>query len=426
MASWAQAQGDARRVYDASVKNSQPAVSIIKGRNSMSGMKRIGESYQVGVLVQPPNSVTYVGAASVKTTLLAVRPMVVVQAQALSYEVDIMEETPWPVFSRLAEAGTQAIEDYFLLLETAMMRVGNTRHELSLLAGQQSIGTVESVSGSASAGVVVITAATYRSGLFWALGPGATMDAFTSATKNNATAALVLVGVSGSAARTINITSGGTLGSEIAAGDTLWLEGVTTDAGTTNYDMPGLVNQAANVSGTSMGLSAATYPNWAGNTATVGGPMTTDVLEGYLGTLRNRANEGKLTAYMPEAVWRQIFEEVQGLRYIDSTYSSGKQEIGNKDIGYSTARFGNTEFVIHPLLRDTEMLIQKDVACIRVGSRDVDFGIPTRVTGQPTSPQSGVLFVTGQNVAQAYVTSDAGIINREPGCSYSLTGITQS
>ncbi len=378
------------------------------------------------MLVQPPNSVTYVGSSPTKTSLLPVRPMVIVQAQALSYETDMREETPWAVFSRLAEAGQQSIEDYFLLLETAMMRVGKTREELSLLCGQQSIGTVESVSGSASAGVVVITAATYRSGLFWALGPGATMDSFTSATKNNATAALVLVGVSGSAARTINITSGGTLGSEIAAGDTLWLEGVTTDAGTTNYDMPGLVNQAANISGTSMGISASTYPNWQGNTASVGGPMTSDVLEGYLGTLRNRANEGKLSVYMPEAVWRQIFEEVQGMRYLDSSYSSSNQTIGNKDITYTSARFGNVEFVIHCLLRDTEILIQKDVSCVRVGSRDVEFGIPARLGGQPQQPQSGVLFITGTNAAEAYVTKDTGIINREPGCSYSLTGITQS
>ncbi len=402
MASWAQAAGDAKRVYDSGVKNAQPAVSIIKKRNPIdASIKRISEGFQVGVLVQPPNSVTYVGSSPTKTALLAVRPMIIAQAQALSYEMDMQEETPWAVFSRLADQGQASIDDYFMLLETAMLRVGNTRHELSLLSGQSSLGTVESVSGSASAAVIVITAPTYRSGLFWALGPGATLDSFTSTTKNNATAAIVLVGVSQTADRTINATCGGTLGSEIAAGDTLWMEG--TWDGTTFYDMPGLESQAANTTGISMGLSAATYPNWAGNTASVGGPMTTDVLEGYLGALRNRAQEGKLTVYMPEAVWRQIFAEVQGMRYIPAGSSRS-----------------------HPLLRDQSILIQKDAACVRVGSRDVDFGIPVRLGGKPNDPQSGVLQVNGYNTGIAYVTSDAGIINREPSCSYSLTGIAPS
>lgn len=425
MATWAQAAGDARRVYDTKLRNAQPAQSIIKKRNPISGdIKRIGESFQVAVLVQPPNSVTYVGSSPTKTTLLPVRPMIIVQAQALSYEVDIREETPWATFARLSEQGQASVDDYFLLLESAMLRVGNTRHEMDLLLGQQSLGTVESVGGSASAGTITFTAATYRSGLFWALGPGATMDAFTSTTKNNSTAAIVLVGVSQSTARTINITCGGTIGSEIAAGDTIWPEGAWD--GTAFYQMPGLVPQAANVTGTSMGLSATTYPNWGGNTAVVGGPMTSDVLESYLGVLRNRAQEGKLTCYMPETVWRQIFEEVQGMRFLDSSYMAGKQKIGNEEIEYTTSKFKNVELVVHPFLGDQEMLIQKDDACVRVGSRDVEFGIPVRLGGNPQSPQSGVLQITGTNAAEAYVTSDVGIINREPACGYSLTGISSS
>lgn len=422
-ATWATADGAAKRVYDQAVKIAQPAISIIKKRNPIDmSIKRISEGYQLGVLVQPPNGVTYIGSSPTKTTLLPGRPMVIEQAQALSYEMDMQEETPWAVFSRLGD-DQAAIDNYYLLLETAMLRVGNTRHEASLLFGQTSIGTVESVGGSASAGTILVTAATWRSGLFWALGPGATMDAFTSTTKNNSTAAIVLVGVS-STARTLNITCGGTIGSEIAAGDTLWLEG--TWDGTTFYDMPGLVGQAANVSGTSMGLSAASFPNWAGNTDSVGGPMTTDVAEVYFGNLRNRSQEGKLTAYMPETVWRQFLEEVQGMRYIDQSYAPTMQKVGNQDIAYTTQRFKDVEFVLHSMLRDTEMLIQKDEACVRVGSRDVEFGIPIRLGGQPDQPGAPVLLITGTNAGVSYVSSDAGILNREPSCSYSLTGITTS
>ncbi len=158
----------------------------------------------------------------------------------------------------------------------------------------------------------------------------------------------------------------------------------------------------------------------------MGGPFTSDVAEGYLGNLRNRAQEGKLTMYMPEAIWRQIFEEVQGMRFIDSGYMASDQKIGNESITYTTTRFKNVELVVHPLLRDTEVLILKDEACIRVGSRDVEFGIPMRLGGNPKDLSQGVLQVNGYNTGIAYVTSDVGILNREPGCSYSLTGITPS
>lgn len=422
MASWAQAAGAAERVYEASVKNAQPACSILQQRNPLDGsFKRTSESYQLGVLLQPPNSVLYAGASPVKTSLPTVRPMIIGQAQALSYEVDVHEETPWVVLSRLE--GEAAIEDYFLLLETAMMRVGKTRHEIDILFGQQALGTVESVGGSAAAGTITFTAATYRSGLFWALGPGATMDAFTSTTKNNATA-IVLVGVSRTVDRTINITCGGTIGSEIAAADTIWLEGSWD--GTTFNQMPGLVTQAANVTGTSLGLSAATYPNWGGNTDSVGGPMTSDVLEAYLGELRNRDQEGKLTAYMPETVWRQVFEEVQGMRYIDSSYSPTKQKIGNQEVEYTTNRFNNVELVVHPLLGDQEMLVLKDSSTTRIGSRDVMFGLPISLGGNPSDPKPGILQITGTNAGEAYVTVDAGVVLREPASSYSLTGISVS
>lgn len=421
---WSDAAGAAKRVYENEVKVAQPYISILKEDAPFNGsLKPSSEGYRLGVLLSPPNSVLYAGSSPVKTSMNTARPMVIDQAVALGYEMDVFEETPWVTFSRLSNEGESAIDEYFLLLETAMLRVGNTRHEISLLAGQTSLGTVESLAGSATTSVVcLITAATWRGGLFWALGPNATLDAFTSTTKNNGTGALVLNGVSQAAERTILMTAAANpYSGEIAIGDTLWLEG--TWSGTAFYDMPGLVAQASNTTGTSMGLSATTYPNWAGNTDTVGGPLTSDVLETFLGKLRNRAQEGDLTVYMPETVWRQIFSEVMGLRYIPEG-SSKSQTIGQEQLKYMSARFGGTELKTHSILGDQSCLILKKAACCRVGSRDVDFGVPIRLGGSPNSPQAGVLQVTSYNTGQSFVTADVGVLNREPGCSYFLTGIT--
>jgi len=37
-----------------------------------------------------------------------------------------------------------------------------------------------------------------------------------------------------------------------------------------------------------------------------------------------------------------------------------------------------------------------------------------------------MIMVTGTNSGEAFATVDAGIINREPSCAYSLTGISVS
>lgn len=419
-ASFATAEGLAKKVYS-ELKNLQPECSVIVQRSPIdSSLKNAGDGYQIPVLLQPPNSLTYVGSSPTQTTLLTGRPMVIGQATCQAYETDLQENTPWSVLTRLDAKNEAAVESYLAMLISAIMRVMNTRHEASCLLGWQGLGTVSAVSGSASAGVITFTAATWRPGLWWAVGPGATFDSFTGATKNNATAAIVLVGVS-TTAYTINITCGGTLGSEIAAGDVFYFEGVTTDPTTTSTftEMPGLITQAS-TSGTSMGLSNTTYPNWSSNTDSVGGVITPDVLEVYFGVLRNRQQEGKLTAYMPENTWRSILSQVQSLRYLDSSYSADDQKVGAKKVTISTARFSNVELVIHSMLANAEMYIQCDDNVKRVGSREPSFGVPNTIN--PGGDK--LLMINGTNAAIAYGTVDAAIINKVPSTAYYLSGIT--
>lgn len=420
-ASFATAEGVAKKVYS-ELKNLQPECSVITQRSPIdSSLVNAGDGYQIPVLLAPPNSLTYVGSSPTNTTFLVGRPMVTGQATCQAYETDLQENTPWSVFTRLDQKSAAAVESYMALLVMAIMRVMNTRHEASVLLGWQSLGTVASVAGTASAGTITFTPATWRPGLWWAAGPGATLDSWTPpSTKSNATAAIVLVGVS-STAYTINITCGGTLGSEIAAGDLIYFEGVTTDpADATKWvEMPGLITQAS-TSGTSMGLSNTTYPNWAGNTDSVGGVVTPDVLEAYFGVLRNRQQEGKLTAYMPEITWRSILSQVQSLRYLDSSYSADDQKVGAKKVTISTSRFNNVELVIHSFLAGAEMYIQVDDNVKRVGSREPSFGVPNTIV----PGGSDLLMVSGTNAAIAYGTVDAAVINKVPSSSFYLSGIT--
>lgn len=418
IASFNTAEGLTRRVYD-NFKNLQPECAIITKRAPIdASIQNAGDGYYVPVCVSPPNGVTFVGSSPTGVNLLTGRPMVILQATAQAYEMDLQENTPWSVFTRMDAKGQAAAEAYMAILVSTIMNVMGTRHEASVLLGQQSLGAVASVAGSAGAAQITFTDATFRRGFWWAVGPNSTFDSFTSTTKNNGTGPVILTGVS-TTAYTINVTCSGTLASEIAAGDNFYQEGAWD--GTTFYEMPGLITQAS-TTGASMGINNTTYPNWAGNSYNVGGVVTPDVLEAYFGVIRDRQQDGKLSAYMPENTWRSILNQVQSLRYLDSSYSANKQVVGAKSVEITTARYAGVELVIHPMLANGEMYIQCDPEVKRVGSREPGFGVPNTIVPGTDKP----LLVNGTNYATAYGTADAAVLNKSPANSIYLNGITVS
>lgn len=422
-ASWSTGKGAAKRVYD-EIQKLQPYRKILRDKVPFKGdMKRLGESFQVPALLAQPNGATYIGANPTETSLLAGRPMKVAPAIAYSYEFDLHEFTPWTVFERQASAGEAAVDSYLGLMQMAMERSCAVRAEIGYLRGQHAsgLGIVSSVTDHTTYGTIVFTDATWAEAIWWSLGPGATLDSFTTTTKNNATGPLIIIGIN-PGAKSIDVTYSGTLASECAAGDIIYPEGAWD--GSTYYEMPGLLVQGANTSGTSLGLAVSDYPNWAGNTFSVGGVMTTDQLEFYIGRLRNRMVDETLTAYMPDTTWRDFSSQLSALRFLDDSYSTGNQKAGQENITYNTKRMKQVDFELHPFLFDSEMLVQSDKACKVVGSRDVKYGLPARVLGGNSDGMGDLLQVTGKNSAESFASFDLGIVNRRPSTAVVLTGIT--
>lgn len=417
---WAAGKAAAKRVV-ADLEKAQPFNEVLGKRIPFNGkLKRLGQSFNIPVVMQPPNGVTYIGKDPTASSLLAGRPMSIQEAIAYSYELDVMEQTPWAVFDRM-KGGESSVEAYMAILMLFLKRTAQTRKEVSMLLGQYGLGTVDSVTDNTTYATLVITAATWRGGLWWMLGPGATLDAFTSTTKNNATGALVLVGVNPTA-RSIDVTFSGTLASEVAAGDVLYPEGAYD--GTTHYDMPGLMVQNSNTTGTSLGLSATTYKNWAANTASVGGVFTEDAEEYYLGLLRNRGGKGKMTVYLPEPTWRDRVGQHGGKRVFDDSYTPNKQVAGEQEFDYSTKVYGRVEHELHSFLADSEVMMQIDDNCTVVGSRDTRLGIPSRLGDDVDSEGSNLLHVPATNYGESYATHDLGVVQRMPSSAMVLTGVT--
>lgn len=415
-------QGGAKRVYDNVIHNLLPKSAVCINRASWEkGTRSNGESYQIPVCVVPPNGFTMAGSAGTATTTLKTgRPMKIVQASVSPFEMDLREQTLWVNLSRMAQAGVGAVDSYFGEVMKNMKLAAMNRLEATTLLGQHGVGVVESCTGGSTTATVVITAATWRPGFWWAMGPGATFDSFTTTTKNNSSGPLILTGITTST-RTLTFTNTGTATSECAAADVLYFEG--SYDGTTYYEQPGLLEQAENTTGTSLGISGTTYPNWQGNTKSVGGVLSFDVVEDLCGELRDRGCSDSLSVMVANKNYSSLASELRAMRVIDSSYQPSKQKAGQRSIGFETPEMGELEVVIHPFMAWGEAYIQQDQQIARVGSADIGFGVP----GLPNNGKEQFLRnIADTNAVELIMYTDQCVANKRPNFSYLATGITQT
>lgn len=415
-------QGGAKRVYDNVIHNLLPKSAVCVNRASWEkGTRSNGESYQIPVCVVPPNGFTMAGSAGTATTTLKTgRPMKIVQASVSPFEMDLREQTLWVNISRMAQAGVGAVDSYFGEVMKNMKLAAMNRLEATTLLGQHGVGVVESSSGASTTATVVITAASWRPGFWWAMGKGSTYDAYTSATKNNSSGPLILDTITTST-RTLTFTNTGTATSEVTAGDVLYFEG--SYDGTTYYEQPGLLEQAENTGSTSLGINAATYPNWAGNTKAIGGVLSFDVVEDLCGELRDRGCADALTVMVANKNYGSLASELRSMRIIDSSYQPSKQKAGQRAIGFETPEIGELEVAIHPFMAWGEVYIQQDDQTARVGSADIGFGVP----GLPNNGKEQFLRnIADTNAVELIMYTDQCAANKRPNFAYLGTGVTQT
>lgn len=415
----AQANGIQKRVYDKSgLQNSLPGTSILQRKIGWEkGSRNVGESYQVGVVLQPPNGFTYSGSAGGITTLKQARNMIMKQASIVPFELDLREQLAWALLSRAAEAGEGAMAQITGEVLKAMKFSSANRLELQILNGQRSLGTVDVVTDlGGNLATVSITAATWRPGLWWAVGTNSTFDSFTSTTLNNGTGPLILKALD-IPNKTLTFQYSGAIATECASGDVLYFEGAWD--GTTYNECPGLIAQASNTSGTSLGLSASTYPNWAGNTYAVSGPLNWEVFEDAISQLRDRKPEGTLTGYVANKRYAALVNELKAMRVIDSSYNPAKGKTGYRSIAFDTEKYGEIELINHPFMSQSEFLLNNDDDCARVGSSDLTFGVPGSGIDAPVWER-----VANSNAAEVVLFSDQCVVNKKPSGAMLGTGIT--
>lgn len=411
--------GTTKRVYDKTIKKALPGRAWLQREIPYGQGKRVGESYRVPVLLRPPNGFTHNGSDGATVALKQGRPMQIKQAEALPFEFLLRENMTFVAMARAMEEGGEAsIASNVGELMKAMKFAGANRLEIELLYGGRPKGVVESITDAGSGvGSIVLTEASWSSGLWWSANEGTTLDSWTSSTKNNSNGPIVVTGIVATERRLRVTYSGANLAGEVTAGDNLEFEGAFN--GTTYLEMQGLIAQAANTTGTSMGLSATTYSNWAGNVKAIGGQFRSDDIEDALGLIRDRGADGKLRVLVSSKTFAGVMSEPKTQRMFDSSYSPDKAKIGHKAIDIASPEFGDVQLVLHPMMKDSEALIFDTEDVDRLGSADLTFGIPGSSVDAPNWEK-----VPGTNYAEIILWTDQACILKAPNHAVLCTGIT--
>jgi hypothetical protein len=220
---------------------------------------------------------------------------------------------------------------------------------------------------------IVFTEGSFAPGMWHAIGKGATLDAWTTTTKNNASGPLILYSVD-SKNRKIVVQFTGTHADEIDAGDIIRFEGAYD--GTTFKEPAGLLKQYGNLAGDSLGINATTSPGWQGNTFDVNGEITSDKAEEMFADLRDRGATGRLWLVLPTKGFSKLMSEPRAMRTLDSSYSPDKVKLGHKSIELETDEFGPVGVYGHPFFKRGQCLVFAPEDTCRVGSSDIKFGLP--------------------------------------------------
>jgi len=398
-----------KKVYGKKLVDVRPKSSVIQDLVPFSQSQRVGDSYNEGIMLQPPNGFTYNGSAGGVAALNSPANMVSKQASVTPSEINLREQMAYAAMSRAVDQGEAAFKSLTSEVLVGMKAAHHNRVEASALHGQRGYGTVESVTANGSDADVVFTAATFAPGLFWAFGVGSKWDSYTGATKNNASGVLTVLSIN-AASRLITVSYTGTMGSEIAAGDVFYPQGAYSTA-----DMMGLMSQASNT-GSMFGIDAALHSNWKGNSFAIGGPLSYGLVEDCLSQLRDRGADSTLAVLLSNRIYSQLVVELSQLRIISGESTVGKQ--GFKSISYESPDVGTVQLIKHPFMKQSEGLILPVDNVIRSGSSDVSLGIPGSGDGEV------FMYVAGYNAVEVQTFSDQFVLLQKPSCAGIMTGIT--
>jgi len=339
-------------------------------------------------------------------------------------EVTLKTTVAMKLLAAAMGAGPKAFQSAVGALGTNMMRTMQKVIEIQTVWGSCTTGIGQISARTVDSGTsqtFSITAASWASG-FWAGAENMYVDVYNDdsfVTKRNSSGTMKVTAVTPPSGATLGTVT--FLGTEaemdnIVADDVIVLRGGGTEG------QVGLYTSASN-SGTYLGISGATYSQWAGNTFSCGSAdLTWDKVEQGIGLAVGKGLEGDATLYVSTRTWGNLNTDLSALRAIDASYSMKQTEVGTSSIRYHSQngmvtvepytfmKWGSA--LLLPENQDGQTYIE------RIGSSDITFDIPDE-GGKNMRIMDG-------NGVEFRAWTDQFCVNRAPSKCVVFTGIVNS
>jgi hypothetical protein len=326
------------------------------------------------------------------------------QAQVEGFAIYLRSRLSYDAAAKASKAGKKAFAQAYGAVLKNMKESHQFRLELSLLYGRDGLGTVS----TNTSGALVLTAATWATGI-WASGmKGAVLEAFTtvaaSATQHNGDLTISAIDVS---TKTVTVTG---TSAAVAPGDILYFKGART---TTGYnECAGLYRILTNTS-TLFNIDASSYELWKSQSYAVSGNLSLTAIMNAGAVGMSFGLEKAVLLIAPEKFAQLASDEAALRRYVQDTPNAKR---GVKGISFM---LGSVEIEIlpHPLVKQGHGMMLADESIHRVGAVDVTFSLPG-------SGESMQVHVTDSTAIELRSMSDQGIYSETPAQCVLLTGIT--
>lgn len=366
-----------------------------------------GQYFVFGVVLQRENAATYApssGVSSGAQTLATPVAGYIGQAQVEGYAIYMRAQLAYDAAAKASKAGKKAFAQAYGAVLKNLKESHQYRLELSLLTGQDGLGVVS----TNTAGVLVITAASWGTGV-WATGlKGAILEAFTtvaaSATQHNGDLTISSVDV---AAKSVTVTG---TNAAVVPGDILYFKSARTTTGWN--ECPGIRKILTNT-GSLFNIDASTQELWKASSYAVGGNLSLTAIMQAAAQGLNFGLEKGLLFVAPEKFAQLASDEAALRRYVRQEDNVKR---GVKGIVFL---MGGVEIEIlpHPLMRQGEAYLLSEETFHRVGATDVTMALPG--SDEPLTVQ-----VSNSSAIEIRSMSDQGIYSEKPAQSVIMTGIT--
>jgi hypothetical protein len=400
--------GDFKNLYQESgLVQAIPQWMIVQDRFAFKEAEATGQYYVFGVTLQRENGFTYApssGTGSGVVTLNASVAGYVGQAQVEGYAIYLRSRLSYDAAAKASRAGKKAFAQAYGAVLKNMKESHQYRLELSLLYGRDGLGIVS----TNTSGVLVITDATWATGIWGAGIKDAILEAFTgvTATETQHNGDLTISAVSISA-KSVTVTG---TSAAVVANDVLYFKGART---TTAYnECAGLYRVLTNAT-TLFNIDAATQQLWQANSYAVGGQLSLTAIMQASSIGMSFGLEKALLLCAPERFSQLASDEAALRRYVSDTPNAKR---GAKGITFILGTV-DVEICPHPLLKQGHAMLLAEDTVMRIGATDITFGMPG-------SGEDMTVHVTDSTAIEFRSMSDQAIFSEKPAQNVLLTGIT--